>query len=156
MLFALLLLTLAGQSPAAAISGRVTEQASGRPLPRMVVTLVTADPSKQVEAVTDADGRYEFTGLAPGRYASPPLTTTPIDILRQWFGETDPAPPFGGPPRLNIELKTGDVRSGWILRSPGRWRSRVASPTHGMRHCRPWSDRHPRGRPSPLCAARVF
>jgi Carboxypeptidase regulatory-like domain len=113
MLFALLLITLAGQSPAAAISGRVTEQASGRPLPRMVVTLVTADPSKQVEAVTDADGRYEFTGLAPGRYAiAAAHDEHRSTYLRYWFGETDPAPPFGGPPRLNIELKTGDARSG--------------------------------------------
>ena len=56
----------AAAAATATISGRVTEQGSGRPLPRIVVTVVSAAGSKRIEEVTDADGRYRFTGLEAG------------------------------------------------------------------------------------------
>ena len=43
--------------PTASIAGRVTDAQSGAPLPRMVVTLVTADRAAQRETTTSADGR---------------------------------------------------------------------------------------------------
>ena len=97
----------------AAVSGRVTEQQSGRPLPRVLVTLVGSDRAAQSETTTGADGRYEFTGLAPGQYA---VLASAGDhrstYLRQWFGVAAPAIAFAGPPQLNIDLKAGQARDG--------------------------------------------
>ena len=54
--------------PSARITGRVLAEDTGKPLRRANVTLM-ALPSKQVRiAVTDGDGRYEFSGLEAGRY----------------------------------------------------------------------------------------
>lgn len=96
---------------AAAIDGRVTEQSSGRPLPRIVVSLSTADRSKTVMAITDADGRYRFSALAPGKYflwaASDAHRST---YLQQRYGEVGPA--SLEPSRPNVELKADEVRSG--------------------------------------------
>ena len=70
LLFALFLHAAAGTtSHAGSISGLVTDQVSGQALPRMLVTLSPGDPARSVEAITDADGRYRFDGLAPGKYA---------------------------------------------------------------------------------------
>jgi Carboxypeptidase regulatory-like domain len=112
MVGALLLLLVAEGQPAAFFSGRVTEQGSGQPLPRMVVTLVAPDRS-QKEAITDADGTYRFAGLPPGKYA---VGAGPDEhrstYLRQWFGEAMPAAPFAGPQRAALELKAGEGRAG--------------------------------------------
>jgi 5-hydroxyisourate hydrolase-like protein (transthyretin family) len=59
VLAALVVLLAAQTQPSGTISGRVTEQGSGQPLPRIVVTLVSADRTP-IEEVTDADGRYRF------------------------------------------------------------------------------------------------
>ena len=61
--------TRASQPAPASISGRVTEQETGEPLPHAVVTLLLADRSRHLEAVADDEGRYELTGLDPGEYA---------------------------------------------------------------------------------------
>lgn len=97
----------------AAISGRITEHGAGLPLPRIVVTLTATDRSKPLEAITDAEGRYQFTGLDAGKYV---LSAAPEEhrstYLPHRFGETAPASLFAGPSRPNLELKGGDVRSG--------------------------------------------
>jgi hypothetical protein len=103
---------LPGDAPAparaaCAISGRITEQGSGRPIPRAIVRLVT--PSEPLETVADDEGRYEFTGLDPGEYA---LTATPGELvathLAQVYGEPGPLNFFESP-RPNLVLKRGDV-----------------------------------------------
>ena len=110
--FALLLLATA-QPPVATVAGRVTDRATGRPLPRMVVTAVGTDLRKRVEAMTDADGRYEISGLTAGAYA---IAVTHDEhrstYLSQWFGEVTPGGWFAPPTRLNVELKEGERRTG--------------------------------------------
>jgi protocatechuate 3,4-dioxygenase beta subunit len=94
----------------AAISGRVTEQASGQPLPRIVVSLATADHAKTVQAITDEDGRYRLSGIAPGTYllwAAPDAHRS--TFLQHRYGDPDPASVARTP---NIELKAGEDRSG--------------------------------------------
>jgi hypothetical protein len=98
----------------ATISGRVTEQGSGRPLPRMVVTLTTTDRSKAIEAMTDAGGRYEFTGVEAGKYA---IVAGPDEhrstFLSHRFGDTAPLIFVGGlqlPP--SVELTAAETRTG--------------------------------------------
>jgi hypothetical protein len=96
---ALLVFVLAAPA-ASTISGRVTEAGSGRPLPRILVTLVGAEGNELAETLTDDDGRYRFTSVGAGRYA---VSAGPgehrSDHLRQWFGEKGPAPRWGQPPR---------------------------------------------------------
>ena len=98
----------------ATISGRVTEQGSGRQLPRIVVTLTTADRSKVIEAMTDAGGRYEFTGVEAGKYA---LVAAPDEhrstFLSQRFGDTAPGILVAGVPLPpSVELRAGESRAG--------------------------------------------
>jgi hypothetical protein len=106
--FAALLLYLSAAPAASTISGRVTEAGSGRPLPRILVTLVGTDGSELAETLTDDDGRYRFTGVGTGRYA---VSAAPgehrADHLRQWFGEKEPAPRWGRPPRYPLDMAGG-------------------------------------------------
>lgn len=94
------------------ISGRVTEQGSGQPLPRAVVTLSMSDRSRYFEAVADDEGRYEFTDLSAGDFviwAGPPeLHAT---HLPQVFGEPEPMDSFVFP-RANLRLQPGEGRTG--------------------------------------------
>ena len=112
MVGALLLLLVAEGQGATFISGRVTEQGSGRPLAQMVVTLVAPDRSEK-QAITDADGSYRFSGLTPGKYA---IGAGPDEhrstYLRQWYGEAMPATRFAGPQRPSVELTGGEGRAG--------------------------------------------
>lgn len=61
---------LPGAPATASISGRVVDAESGRPVADALIR--TAAPfgnvAQRVEAITDLDGRYELTGLAPGEY----------------------------------------------------------------------------------------
>ena len=103
-----LLLYVSAAPAAATISGRVTEAGSGRPLPRILVTLVGADGNELAETLTDDDGRYRFTGVGAGRYA---VSAGPgehrSDHLRQWFGEKGPARRWGRPPRYPLDMAGG-------------------------------------------------
>jgi Carboxypeptidase regulatory-like domain len=95
------------------IAGRITERGTDRPLFRAIVTLASADRSRQREALTDAQGRYEFTGLQPGDYA---LSATPGDHrsthLRQNLGQPDPSDLFAGPAAAVLRLTPGEQRTG--------------------------------------------
>jgi hypothetical protein len=127
MLTVLLALLLGLQSPTAipprdsesrksgrgALSGRITEQGTDRPLPRAIVTLVSADRSRRLETLADDRGRYEFTGLQPGEYA---LWAEPGEHrsahLRQMFGQSASVDFAAGPPAPVIELTSGEQRTG--------------------------------------------
>jgi hypothetical protein len=96
----------------ASISGRVSEESSGPPLSRALVTLNVAGSSQPMEAITDDQGRYEFTGLAPGDYA---IWAGPGELrathLRQAFGQTRPMDRAALPPAPSITLMPGEIRS---------------------------------------------
>jgi hypothetical protein len=97
----------------AAISGRITEKDTGRPIHRALVTLSPAGQPQWLEAIADLEGRYEFTGLAPGEYS---LWAGPGEFkdthLRQGFGQSDPMDRAAGPPRPAIKLEAGEARAG--------------------------------------------
>jgi protocatechuate 3,4-dioxygenase beta subunit len=95
-----------------AISGRITEQGSGRPLPRALVTLAASGSSRRLEALADAQGHYEFTSIEPGEYM---LSALPGELrmthLGQVFGQVGPM--FSaGPPRSRVKLKAGENLTG--------------------------------------------
>jgi hypothetical protein len=120
----LFLLALTPQSPAAprdsrpstpatgTISGRITDRESGRPIPGALINARGADQADAVTTRADGDGRYEISGLAPGKYtvwASPGELR--VTHLQQAFGRSAPIDMFAGPPPPNLTLKAGDVRS---------------------------------------------
>ena len=96
----------------ATVSGRVTERDSGRPLPRIVVSL-EAPPSVRLEAVTDGDGRYTIARVPPGAYT---LSAAPephhSTFLPMRFGEPTPVAYLGTGTKANIELKPAESRTG--------------------------------------------
>ena len=110
-LVALLGLLITAQTQTASIAGRVTDRATGQPIPRMVVAALGSDRKTAGEALTDADGRYEIAGLRPGDYG---VSVTHDEhrstYLRQWFGEDGPSN-FGVPRRFGITLTAGDRRT---------------------------------------------
>ncbi len=63
---------LAQSPPEASISGTVRDAGTGSPVAKAPIGLVAQVTERPVEprqtAVTDADGRYTFTGLVPGQY----------------------------------------------------------------------------------------
>jgi len=111
LLVALFLLTTQ-REPSASISGRVTDRDSGRPLPRIVATLIAPGGSHS-EAITDAEGLFKFLNLSPGKYSvGAAQDEHRSTYLRQWYGEEAPAALFAGPQRANIELAAGQARTG--------------------------------------------
>jgi hypothetical protein len=101
------------KSGSASLSGVITDQDSNRPLHRAVVTLVPSADARQLEALTDAAGRYEFVGLAPGEYG---VVATAGDLrathLRQAFGRSAPLDPGSRPPWSGVKLEPGERRTG--------------------------------------------
>ena len=97
----------------AVISGRITERGSGRPLPRIVVTLTRVGRPTPLDITTDDDGRYEFTGLEPGEYV---LSAGPdrhhSTHLHQHYGTNTPGLPDVEPARPNLDVAAGQRRSG--------------------------------------------
>ena len=81
----------------AAIEGRARAENGGAPVQFALVRLVPADSStapsnSPPQGITDADGRYRFDGVAPGRYrvqllriGFPPVLSVPVQVAA---GET--------------------------------------------------------------------
>jgi Carboxypeptidase regulatory-like domain len=113
LLIALILQAAAGAAPqGASISGKLTDKASGQPLPRMVVTLFDKDHSAIAESVTSDEGRFLFDGVPAGKYAVLAAHDEHRSTyLRQWFGDSEPAERFGGPASLPIVVAPGESRA---------------------------------------------
>jgi hypothetical protein len=84
--------TVASAQPAgiafgdAAITGRVVDRVTARPLADVVMTLNTVDLKSSLVTVTDADGRYVFEGVAAGDYR---VTARHPQYVVQTFGLSD-------------------------------------------------------------------
>jgi hypothetical protein len=93
------------------ISGRITEQGSDRPLPGALVILGGLDGSQKQRTFSDAQGRYELTGIPSGEYI---LWATAGEHrsthLSQAFGEPAPMEPSSRP-RPSLELQSGERRT---------------------------------------------
>jgi protocatechuate 3,4-dioxygenase beta subunit len=115
LLVALLLQVAGGPPPpGGSISGRVTDKASGQPLPRMVVTLVPADRTNAVETLTDNEGHYQFGNVKPGKYAvAADNDDHHATYLRQWFGNEESAQIFASAPVAapSVEIASGESRT---------------------------------------------
>jgi protocatechuate 3,4-dioxygenase beta subunit len=103
----------ATQTVSAVISGLISEQGSGRPMPGALVTLWTAGSSERSrEVLADGQGRYEFTGVEPGEYA---LFAAPGESrathLRQAFGQPASMDVSIGMPPSTLVLRPAEVRS---------------------------------------------
>lgn len=91
------------------IRGRITDRESGQPIARASVRLTPVGPPGTMQGVvTDGDGRYQFTGLAPGRYM---LLTEPPDgtaaYLAHRFGQERPFDPRLGGTGTPVTLARG-------------------------------------------------
>jgi hypothetical protein len=66
------------------IAGRITAADTGLPLRRATVRIASRGAPPVPAAITDADGQFAFTGLAPGRYA---ITARKDGYLPLSFGQ---------------------------------------------------------------------
>jgi Carboxypeptidase regulatory-like domain len=140
LLFAIAVLLPLAQTPPAAprgetasIRGRITDKVSGEPIARAVVSASPADGrSRATATLTDADGRYSFPTLVPGRYfirAEPPLfgaryvgaaymgTTSPNMIMTLTSGEERTS--------IDIALQRAYAISGRVVDVDGEPAARV-------------------------------
>ena len=108
--------------PTARISGRVVDAANGRPIAGAMVRLVTQQ-GRQLSAGSDAGGRFEFAGLAAGRYR---LTVSAERYLAMQFGGTPSTGLSGVAPRF-IVLDAGEHfdKADVALPRPGAIEGRV-------------------------------
>jgi hypothetical protein len=79
----------------------------------MVVRLHASAGGTPPETLTDAEGRYVFKDVLPGKYAVEVANDEHRSTyLRQWLGHEGPAANFGGPPRYEIEVTAAADRTG--------------------------------------------
>jgi protocatechuate 3,4-dioxygenase beta subunit len=99
----------APQSPFAAISGVVLNDATGAPIRRAAITLSTLDTAP-LEALTfsEANGVFGFNTIPPGKYR---LRVEMSGFQRAWFGAATSTRPPGA-----LKLAPGDVRYGITFR----------------------------------------
>lgn len=94
----------------AVIRGRILDRETGLPLARVIVSLQQS--GRPAETQTDAQGRYEFSGLPAGRYS---VTVFPPEskafYLRQVLGDDGPSDAVRRR-RQPVELRDGEVREG--------------------------------------------
>ena len=80
------------------IRGRVVDAASGSPLRKAAVRLFGAEIRESRNAITDAEGRYEFTDLPAGQFN---LNATKAGYVDLGFGQASPL-------EVGKQLKVGD------------------------------------------------
>lgn len=98
-------------SGTARIAGRVVAAQTGRPIAGAVVQLLSFEVMRTARTeVTDAQGRYAFTGLAAGRYQ---LEARADRYLGLQYGQRHP----DDPPRT-IDLRDGDAFDGGDVALP--------------------------------------
>lgn len=98
--------TLDKKGGTAVVRGRVTDAATGEPLSRVTVSLSLMGVRSMIETISDANGAYEFTHVAAGRYAlfaDPSKRTTHIGAS---YGR-EPGKPSGSVPLITV--RDGDV-----------------------------------------------
>ncbi len=95
-------LVLAGNARAT-VEGRVTDR-EGRPVAAIRVQALPRgqDAGWSAPAVTDSDGRFRLTVVAPAEYG----------FLLSWNGRTVVTPDRDDPARLKIAVKPGENRGG--------------------------------------------
>lgn len=96
------------------VRGRVTDKATGQPIPRASVEMmlqVQGSTGQRYRTATSPDGRYEFPDVPAGEYyINANAGENRSGYLPQALGEgAAQAHPFGRPPL--VELKPGEVRS---------------------------------------------
>jgi hypothetical protein len=96
----------------ATVSGRVTDKTTDQPLRRMRVQLsgsVLDMPPRLLDAVTDADGRYELTDVPPGEYRA----SAGPDEFGAGYQQKTFGPDVSGVflLRPGLALKPGDTRA---------------------------------------------
>src|ERR1017187_8251088 len=91
----------------AVVSGRVVSADTGQPIRGAIVSIGLAQISggNQKRAVTDADGKYQLTGLGKARYS---LTATADRHLSMQFGQQQPGPAGLNNPTRPIDLIDGE------------------------------------------------
>jgi protocatechuate 3,4-dioxygenase beta subunit len=104
----------------ASIRGRVLADGTNAPLPRAEVHLSTSDNPNGKTVETDANGRYELTGLPAGRFT---VSAAKVSFTRLAYGQTRPNG-LGQPIELadgqavsniNFKLQRGGVITGRIV-----------------------------------------
>jgi hypothetical protein len=102
----------------ASIAGRVTAAATSKPVAGVPVMAVCYENGAQKGATSDAQGRYELTGLPVGRYR---LSVRPERYLSMEYGQRPPEP---GKP---IDLADGERfdKADFSLRRPGAIEGRL-------------------------------
>ena len=83
------------------IRGRVIAAGDDRPLPKVEVRVLSSALKVDQATLTDANGRYEFTGLAAGRYT---IACSKANFVRATYGQRRPLGPG-----LPIVVATGQV-----------------------------------------------
>lgn len=121
-LLLLMLLGAAGQAPAkaqtASISGRISDKASGLPVERATVSASLGQIVVRT-AATNADGRYQLTGLSAGRYT---VAVTRIGLQLRRSDPVDVAP--GATATLDFETSPLAARLDEVVTTASRRQER--------------------------------
>lgn len=114
-------------SGSGSIAGIVTSRDQNAPAPvrRAIVTLTGTGISTSFQAITDDEGRFEFPGLAAGRFT---LSVDKPGFVRTWYGSRQLTRPPGMPialasgqriPDLAVPLVRGAVLAGRVVDESG-------------------------------------
>jgi len=115
--------SVSGQEPSrppgtGSIAGRVTVADTAKPVAGVAIMVLCYENGTQKAATSDAEGRYEVTGLPPGRYR---VSVRPGRYLAMEYGQRPPEP---GKP---IDLADGERfdKGDFAVRRPGAIEGRL-------------------------------